>query len=93
LTENLQNFEVPSFAVYNHESEYGKVIFEVETRVTSRYIPPGAEYNELEIERTDFLNYYVYESDARKDYGPRRVSYNAKSSNESPYEIPKAHNK
>jgi hypothetical protein len=88
-----RNFEVPSFAVYSHQSEYGIVIFEVETRVTSRYIPPGAECNELEIERTDFLKHYVYVSDERKDYGPRRVSYNVQSSNESPYQIPRAHNK
>jgi hypothetical protein len=86
-----RNFEVPSFAVYNHQSEYGIVIFEVETRVTSRYIPPGAEYKELEIERTDFLSYYVYDSDVRKEYGPRRVSYNAKLPNDSPYEVPRAH--
>jgi len=29
-----RGFEVPSFAVYNHQSEHGIVIFEVETRVT-----------------------------------------------------------
>ena len=69
-----RGFEVPSFAVYNHQSEHGIVIFEVETRVTARYIPPGAEYSELEIERTDFLNYYVYESGIRQDRGPRRIS-------------------
>ena len=59
---NPRGFEVPSFAVYNHQSKHGIVIFEVKTRVTARYIPPGAECSELEIERTDFLNYYVYES-------------------------------
>jgi hypothetical protein len=41
--------EAPSHSVFTHQSEYGLVIFEVETRVTSRYIPPGAEYQELEI--------------------------------------------
>ena len=35
-----KGFEVPSHAVFTHQSEYGQVIFEVETRVTSRYIPP-----------------------------------------------------
>jgi hypothetical protein len=48
-------FEVPSYSVCNHQSEYGIVTFELETRVTARYIPPGAEYKDLEIERTDFL--------------------------------------
>ena len=50
------------------------VIFEVETRVTARYIPPGAEYEELEIERTDFMNYYIDNSDIRSELGSRRVS-------------------
>jgi uncharacterized protein (DUF736 family) len=50
-----KGFEAPSHAVFTHNSEYGLVIFEVETRITSRYIPPGAEYQELEIERTDFF--------------------------------------
>ena len=66
-----RGFEAPFFAVYNHQSEHGIVIFEVETWVTARYIPPGAEYSELEIERTDFLNYYVYESGVKQDRGPR----------------------
>ena len=50
-----KGFAAPSQSVFNHQSEYGLVIFEVETHVTSRYIPPGAEYQELEIERTDFF--------------------------------------
>jgi hypothetical protein len=47
-------FEVPSNTVYNHHPEYGIVMFELETRVTARYIPPGAEYKDLEIERKPF---------------------------------------
>jgi hypothetical protein len=85
-----RGFKVPSFAVYNHQSEHGIVIFEVETRVTARYIPPGAEYSELEIERTDFLNYYVYESGVKQDRGPCRVSYSAPSPAERPsYDVPR----
>ena len=64
-----------SQSVFTHQSEYGLVIFEVETRVTSRYIPPGAEYQALEIERTDFLNHYIDNSDIRSPLGSRRVSY------------------
>ena len=30
-----KGFEIPSHAVFTHQSEYGLVIFEVETRVTS----------------------------------------------------------
>ena len=70
-----KGFGVPSHAVFTHQSEYGLVIFEVEARVTSRYIPPGAECQELEIERTDFLNYYIDNSDIRSQLSSRRVSY------------------
>jgi hypothetical protein len=70
-----RGFEAPSHAVFTHQSEYGLVIFEVQTRVTARYIPPGSEYQELEIERTDFLNYYIDNSDIRSELGLRRVSY------------------
>jgi len=45
------------------------------------------------MERTDFLNYYVYESDERKDTGPRRISYTAQSAAESPYRVPRKYNK
>jgi len=86
----LSGFEVPSFAVYNHQSEHCIVIFEVETRVTGRYIPPGAEYSVLEIERTDFLNYYVYESGGKQDRGHRRISYSsAPPAERPPYDVPR----
>jgi len=74
-----KGFTAPSHAVFTHQSEYGLVIFEVETQVTARYIPPGAEYQELEIERTDFLNYYIDNSDIRSELGSRRVSYTPQS--------------
>ena len=74
-----KKFEVPSYAVFTHQSEYGLVIFEVETRVVARYIPPGAEYQELEIERTDFLNYYIDNSEIRNELGSRRISYTSNS--------------
>jgi len=59
------------------------VIFEVETRVTARYIPQAAEYKDLEIERTDFLNYCPNESGIREDTGPHRISYTVHSAAES----------
>jgi hypothetical protein len=55
--------------VFTHPSKYGLVIFEVETQVTARYIPPGAKYQELEIECTDILNYYIDNSDIRNELG------------------------
>jgi hypothetical protein len=81
--------EAPSFSAYNYKSEYGKVIFEVETRVTARYIPPGAEYKELETERKDILNYYLNYSGVRKDTGPCMISYTAQSAAENPYRVPR----
>jgi hypothetical protein len=41
-----KGFSAPSHAGFTHNSEYGLVIFEVETRITARYIPPGAEYQD-----------------------------------------------
>jgi hypothetical protein len=75
-----KGFAAPSLSVYTHQSEYGLVIFEVETRIAARYIPPGTEYQELEIERTDFFNYYIDNSDIRSELGSRRVSYTPHSS-------------
>jgi len=60
-----RGFAAPSHSVFMHNSEYRLVNFEVETQITARYISPGAEYQELEIERTDFLNYYIDNSDIR----------------------------
>jgi len=76
-----KGFDVPSHAVFTHQSEYGLVIFEVETRVTSRYIPPGAECLEVEIERTDYLNYILDNSEIRSQLGSHRVSYTPPSNN------------
>jgi hypothetical protein len=91
-----QKFVVPSYAVYNHQSEDGIVIFGLETRVTARYIPPGTEYHEIEIERTDFLNQYVNNPDEREralarteEIGPRRLSVFKHPVGESHYQTPK----
>ena len=70
-----KGFAAPSQSVFSHQWEYGLVIFEVETQVMSRYSPPGAEYQELEIECTDFLNYYIDNSGIRSELGSRQVSY------------------
>jgi hypothetical protein len=37
-----KGFAAPSHAIFMHNSEYGLVIFEVETTITARYILPGA---------------------------------------------------
>jgi hypothetical protein len=52
-------FQAPSFKIYKYELiESLSVIFEVEVRITRRFINPGYLYEELNIERTDFLPQY-----------------------------------
>jgi hypothetical protein len=78
-----KGFVVPSYRVYNHRSQYGLVIFQLETRVVSRYIRPDEEYKDFEIERTDFMNFCFENIDAGDSHssrslerGPtRRISY------------------
>jgi hypothetical protein len=93
-----KKFVVPSYSVYNHQSEDGIVIFELETRVTDRYIPPVTEYQEIEIGRTDFLNQYLNNPDEREQFlsrteeiGPRTVSVFKPSVEDSHYQTPKRH--
>jgi hypothetical protein len=52
LRENPIGFVVASNSVYN-QSTVGIVIFELETRVTARYILLAAEYKDVEIDCTD----------------------------------------
>jgi len=70
-----KGFKVPSHAVFTHQSEYGLVIFEVETRVTSRYIPPVAECLEVKIQRTDYLSYILDNSEIRSQLGSDSFIY------------------
>jgi hypothetical protein len=80
-------FEETLYSVYNNQSEYGIVIFELETRVTARYIPPGAENKDVEIERMDILMYYLKNSE---EVGPRRVSYTTQSTAENHNKVPRS---
>jgi hypothetical protein len=82
--------------VYNHQSEDGIVIFEVETRVVARHIPPVAEYNDFEIERTDFFNYFLNDPEVKdtflsrtEDIGPKRISYSATTAIDNHYGTPR----
>jgi hypothetical protein len=50
-------YQVPSYTIYKYEAlEALTVIFEVEVRIIRRYINPGYDYAEIEVERTDFLS-------------------------------------
>jgi hypothetical protein len=51
-----KNFRVPNYKIYKYELAEGlAVVFEVETRLIQRYIPTHCEFDELEVERTDYL--------------------------------------
>jgi hypothetical protein len=51
-----KNFRVLNYKIYKYEHAEGlAVVFEVETRLIQRYIPPHCEFDVLEVERTDYL--------------------------------------
>ena len=51
-----RGFKVPNYKIYKYEHSEGlAVVFEVETRLIKRYIPPRCDFEILEIERTDYL--------------------------------------
>jgi len=51
-----KNVRVPNYKIYKYEHSEGlSVVFEVETRLIKRYIPPNCDSDILEIERTDYL--------------------------------------
>jgi hypothetical protein len=53
-----KGFEATSYKVFTNERPVGTVIFDVETRLIEKFIVPGYEYQDLEIERTDYLPSY-----------------------------------
>ena len=51
-----RGLKVPNHQLYKYELSEGlAVVFEVETRLIKRYIPPHCDFDVLEVERTDFL--------------------------------------
>jgi hypothetical protein len=54
-----KGFEAPSYKVFTNETSSGTVIFDVETRVIERFITPGLDYLDIEIERMDYLPSYI----------------------------------
>lgn len=59
---NPKGFAVPSHSVYNYQSTDVILISELETQIGARCIPLGEEYEDVEVECTDFLSYYLNES-------------------------------
>jgi hypothetical protein len=64
----LKEFQAPSYKIFTNENPKGTVVIDVETRIVQRYITPGCTYNDLEIERTDFLSKYYGEPSKRELY-------------------------
>jgi len=51
-----KRLKVPNHQLYKYELSEGlAVVFEVETRLIKRYIPPYSEFDVIEVERTDFI--------------------------------------
>jgi hypothetical protein len=68
-----KGFKVPNYKVYRYEHSEGlAVVFEVETRLIKRYIPPTCDFDLMEIERTDYL---PLSGCAQRQVADMRVSY------------------
>jgi hypothetical protein len=68
-----KNFRVPNYKMYKYEHAEGlAVVFEVETRLIQRYIPPHCDFGVLEEERTDYL---PLSGCAQRQVTDMRVSY------------------
>ena len=68
-----KGFKVPNYKVYKYEHSEGlAVVFEVETRLTKRYIPPHCDFDLIEVERTDYL---PLTGCAQRQVADMRVSY------------------
>jgi hypothetical protein len=51
-----RGYKVPSSNLYKYEHAEGlSVVFDIETRLITRHIPPHCEYDLIEVERTDFV--------------------------------------
>jgi hypothetical protein len=68
-----RGFKVPNYKIYKYEHSEGlAVVFEVETRLIKRYIPPHCEFDTLEVERTDSM---PLSGCAQRQVADMRVSY------------------
>ena len=68
-----KRYKVPNFKIYKYEhSEDLSVVFEVDTRLIKRYIPPHCEFEVLEMERTDYL---PLSGCSQRQVADMRVSY------------------
>jgi hypothetical protein len=51
-----KGYKTPNYKVFKYEHSKGLIVlFELEVRRIKRYIPPYAEYDHLEVDRTDCL--------------------------------------
>jgi hypothetical protein len=51
-----RGYKVPNCKLYMYEyAEVLSVVYDIETRLITRYIPPHCEFDLIEVERTDFV--------------------------------------
>jgi hypothetical protein len=51
-----RSLRVPHYNIVRYELAEGfAIVFEVETRLIKRYIPPHSEFEPVEVERTDYV--------------------------------------
>jgi len=51
-----KELKIPNHKLYKYELSEGlAVVFEVETRLIKRYIPPHCDFDVLEVERIDYV--------------------------------------
>ena len=56
FTGSPKEFKVPNYKIYKYEHSEGlAVVFDVETHLIKRYIPPHFDFDVLEVERTDYF--------------------------------------
>jgi hypothetical protein len=68
-----RKYKVPSCSLFKFEHLEGlAVVFEVETRLIKRYIPPNSEFDLVEAERTDYVPLTGY---TQRQIADMRVSY------------------
>ena len=77
------SYRAPHYMVYKYQRSEGfTAYFEVEVRTVKRYIPPGTEYDAVEIERTDYLPTYGISEPDRGNFS-YRVSIRPEGSEET----------
>jgi hypothetical protein len=81
-----KGYRVPNCNIYKYEYSEGlAVVFELETRLTKRHVPPHCDFDLIEVERTDYL---PVTGRAQRQVADMRVSYvNARDAGGGRYRV------